>query len=183
MPAACGRLPPSAIGLLSTVKIPPPETLQPMAQCFGRHANPKQKGSAETKHCSKNLREEVSEQHPARHSLLGSAGRCCFALSRIRRFRFAVFLEAAWRYCAVNTILAHRPPRCNDRPPGWRNRVGLVSTGIRGMSGRVSPGSEPCGVKSARAGSWRLGRASCRRAWHRPGELAKHAVHTACRGR
>ena len=141
-----------------------------MAQCFGRHANPKQKGSAETKHCSKNLREEVSEQHPARHSLLGSAGRCCFALSRIRRFRFAVFLEAAWRYCAVNTILAHRPPQCNDGPAGRRNRVGLVSAGIRGMSdgsvrgqnhagsNRLGPDRGACGA--LRAGALGIDRAS-----------------------
>jgi hypothetical protein len=40
------------------------------------------------------------------------------------------FLGSSRRYCAVNTILAHRPPPCNDGPtrPGRLDRVCRIGT-------------------------------------------------------
>jgi hypothetical protein len=61
VPATLGNQPPASILSLSRiVEDFPAETRQPMPEHVGCHANPgNEKGSAETKHCSKNLREEA----------------------------------------------------------------------------------------------------------------------------
>ena len=54
-------------------------------------------------HCSRNPAKGTNEQHPARHSLSGSAVLgCYFVRSRIRRFRFAVFGKQLGADCAIH---------------------------------------------------------------------------------
>ena len=49
---------------------------------------------------SRNPREGAQANGTGRHSLLGARSWCRFACSRIVGFRFAVFREATWRFCA-----------------------------------------------------------------------------------